>query len=254
MPGHVAIVTGSTGMGLGTDIAHAFAAEGAAVVVTGRTESRGLEVRDAIVDAGGEASFVAADLSIEEDCSRLVQETVERHGTLSVLVNNAVTSQRIDAPVADLSTEAWLQTVLVNLTAPFWLCRAALGPMLRGGGGSIVNIGSRVALRGSPNLAAYTASKGGLHALTRSITMDYGRQGIRCNTIAPGYIVGKQKQQELDDERLAWIADTHLSEPPSTAHIAALCVYLASDESRSVTGVEIPVDGGGSAVRGRTLG
>src|SRR5262245_58154754 len=115
LQGHVAIVTGSTGLGLGTDIARAFAAEGAAVIVTGRDVDRGAHVERSIRTVTPHVHFVAADLSSEGACASLVAETVERFGSLSVLVNNAVAGQRTDAPVAELATEVWERSLLVNL-------------------------------------------------------------------------------------------------------------------------------------------
>src|SRR5205823_4878072 len=125
-------------------------------------------------------------------------------GGLTVLVNTAVPSgDGRDGPVTLVTTEAWEATLRVNLTAAVWLCRAAIPAMVRAGHGSIVNVSSRAAERGTPGLAAYAASKGGLNALTRSIAVDYARDGVRCNTLSPGYILHERRDADLDDERRA---------------------------------------------------
>lgn len=254
LEGEVAVVTGSTGLGSGTQIARTFAQEGACVVVTGRNRERGQAIADGIRAHGGTAAFVAADVTVEKDCSDLIDAAVGAFGKLTVLVNSAVADPHLDGAVAALSTEVWEATLRADVTGPFWLCRTAIPYMISAGHGSIVNLGSRVAIRGTPNLAAYTASKGALHALTRSITIDYARKGVRCNTLAPGYIVGKERSPDFAPHLQDWINATHLTQPPTTAGVAALALYLASAESASVTGVEIPMDGGSSAVRGASLG
>src|SRR5438105_4108510 len=189
LAGEVAIVTGSTS-GLGRTVARLFAQEGARVVVTGRDRERGERMAAAIADEGGEAIFTAVDLADEAACDSLVATAVERFGSLTVLVNNAVagTGTR-DGPVTLVTTEEWEATLRVNLTAVAWLCRAAIPEMVDAGHGSIVNVSSRAAERGTPGLAAYAASKGGMNALTRSIAVDYARNNVRCNTVSPGYIL-----------------------------------------------------------------
>src|SRR4051794_15058588 len=203
LAGEKALVTGSTS-GIGRAVAAMFAAEGASVVVTGRDEQRGKSVVRAITDAGGEGVFVAADLADEQACAALVEETARRVGGLTVLVNNAVVAdQPGDARAADLTSESWDRIMRVNLTAAMWLCRASIPHMLQAGHGSIVNVSSRAAERGTPGLAAYSASKGGMNALTRSIAVDYARQAIRCNTVSPGYVLNERRDADLTDERRA---------------------------------------------------
>src|SRR5437660_7860320 len=186
----VVIVTGATS-GLGRDIARQCAAQGASVVVTGRSHDRGEALAAAIDKEGqGRALFVSADLTDDASIRHLVGQTVEHYGSLTVLVNNAAaTDAPKDAAVSDVTDEAWDYIMLVNLTAVARLCRAAIPQMIKAGHGSIVNISSRAGERGAPGLAAYAASKGGLNALTRSIAVDYARTGVRCNTISPGHIL-----------------------------------------------------------------
>ena len=172
----VAIVTGSTS-GLGKAIAHRFALEGAAVVVTGRNQERGELVVDAIAAEGGVASLIPADLADEGACARMVDDAARRFGALTVLVNNAMAGGLGRASVTEVDTESWDEAFRVNVTAPMWLSRAAIPNMIGAGHGSIVNVSSRAAERASPQLAAYVASKGALNALTRSIATDYARRG-----------------------------------------------------------------------------
>ena len=254
LAGEVAIVTGSTS-GLGRAVARLFTREGARVVVTGRDRERGRRVTEAITDEGGEAAFVAADLLDEAACDALVATAVDRFGRLTVLVNNAVAKGGLpDGPVTRVTTEAWEATLRVNLTAVAWLCRAAIPEMGKAGHGSIVNISSRAAERGTPGLAAYAASKGGMNALTRSIAVDYARDNVRCNTVSPGYILHERRDADLDEERRHRLEGMHLTRLGTATDVAYAAVYLASTEAEFVTGINLPVDGGSTAARGLVLG
>jgi NAD(P)-dependent dehydrogenase (short-subunit alcohol dehydrogenase family) len=255
LEGEIALVTGSTA-GIGKAVAAAFVAEGARVLVTGRDAERGAVVVDQIASGGGDAAFVAADLADDGAGAALVDATVSRFGGLTVLVNNAVASTVDDAdgPLGELADRAWEQTLRINLTAPMWLARAAIPHMIEAGHGSIVNISSRAAERASRGLAAYIASKGGLNALTRSIAVDYAEQNIRCNTISPGYVLNERRDADLSDERRTRLEGMHLTRLGQASDVALAAVYLAGRESEFVTGVNLPLDGGGSAARGLTLG
>jgi NAD(P)-dependent dehydrogenase (short-subunit alcohol dehydrogenase family) len=255
LEGEIALVTGSTA-GIGKAVAAAFVAEGARVLVTGRDAERGAAVVDQIASGGADAAFVAADLADDGAGAALVDATVSRFGGLTVLVNNAVASTVDDAdgPLGELADRAWEQTLRINLTAPMWLARAAIPHMIEAGHGSIVNISSRAAERASRGLAAYIASKGGLNALTRSIAVDYAEQNIRCNTISPGYVLNERRDADLSDERRTRLEGMHLTRLGQASDVALAAVYLAGRESEFVTGVNLPLDGGGSAARGLTLG
>ena len=247
------MVTGSTS-GLGRAIAVELAREGAAVVVTGRDQARGDAVVAEIAGTGGSASFVAADLGDEAATTQLIETAAERLGGLTVLVNNAAGGGAPDAAAGDISTEAWDAILRVDLTAPMWCARAAIPHMRRAGHGSIINVSSRQAERASRGLSAYIAAKAGLNGLTRAIAVDYAPDGIRCNTISPGYVLNDRRDADITPERRARYEGMHLTRLGVASDIAYAAVYLASRESEFVTGINMQLDGGSSAARGLTLG
>lgn len=253
LPGETALVTGSTA-GIGRAIAVRFAAEGARVAVTGRDAARGTAVVAEIASAGGTAVFLPADLADETACAELVRRAADELGGLTLLVNNAAGGARRDGPVGAVATDAWDEILRLNLTAPMWLCRAAIPQMLERDHGAIVNISTRQAERASRGLAAYIASKGGLNALARSIAVDYAAQGIRCNTISPGYVLNERRDAELTPERRAELEAMHLTRLGTADDVAHAAVYLASHEAELVTGINLALDGGSSIARGAVLG
>jgi NAD(P)-dependent dehydrogenase (short-subunit alcohol dehydrogenase family) len=253
LAGERALVTGSTS-GIGRAIAVRFAAEGAAVVVTGRDSARGAEAVAEIRGSGGTADFIAADITLEHECSGLVDAAVAALGGLTVLVNNAAGGVGGDGRVGEVGSDTWHAIFRVNLDAPFWLCRAALPTMVAGGHGSIINISSRQAERASRGLSAYIASKAGLNGLSRAIAVDYADRGIRCNTIAPGYVINSRRDASLDAERRAHYQAMHLTRLGEADDVAHAAVYLASRESEYLTGINLQLDGGSSIARGATLG
>ena len=251
--GETILVTGSTS-GIGRQAAITCAAEGARVAVHGRDPERGAAVVAAIAAAGGAAAFFPADVADEAACARLVEAVAEHFGGLTVLVNNAVAGSGGRSPVGAFDTARWEHMLRVNLTSPAWLCRAAIPHMLRAGRGSIINVSSRQAERAGPGLAPYVASKGGLNALTRSIAVDYGRHGIRCNGLSVGYVEHARRDAGMTPERRAELEAMHLTRLGRPEDVAWAIVYLASRESEFVTGALLPVDGGGTIARGKVLG
>jgi len=251
--GEKILVTGSTS-GIGSHVAMRCAQEGAAVVVHGRDAARGAAVVRTITDAGGTAVFLPAELEDEAACGALVEGAAERLGGLTVLVNNAAAGSGGRSAVGQLDSAIWERVLRVNLTSVAWLCRAAIPHMLTAGHGSIVNVSSRQAERASAGLAPYVASKGGLNALTRSIAVDYGRQGIRCNAVSVGYVVNARRDAGMTPARRAELEAMHLTRLGRPDDVAWAVVYLASAESEFVTGALLPVDGGGTIARGRVLG
>jgi NAD(P)-dependent dehydrogenase (short-subunit alcohol dehydrogenase family) len=250
LDGEVAIVTGSTS-GIGAEIARLFAAQGASVVVTGRNAERG----DAVVQrTHGRGTFVAADLATPEAAQTLVSAAVSRFGSLTVLVNNAVDAEAGDGVVTEVSDEMWERVLEVNVVAVARLIRAAIPVMREAGHGSIVNISSRAAQRPPHGLAAYVTSKGALEALTRATSIDHAHEGIRCNTISPGFVLNDRRDAEISEERRREREAMSLTRLAEARDIAYAALYLASKESEVVSGIVLPVDGGSTSARGRTLG
>ena len=249
----IALVTGATA-GIGREIAHVFATEGAHVAVTGRNARRGHDVVEEIRADGATAVFRPADLDHEGDVGDLVDWVTEEFGGLTVLVNCAATSDAVDAAVHDIDSSAWDEILRVDLTAVAWLCRAAIGAMLDAGHGSIVNISSRAAVQGIPAHAAYSAAKGGLDSLTRSIAVDYASENIRCNSIAAGYVLNDRRDRDLTDERRAQLERRHLTRVGTARDVANAALFLACDESDWITGVTLPVDGGSTIARAASFG
>ena len=244
LTGEVALVTGSTA-GIGRAIAVRFAEEGANVVVTGRDRTRG---EDVVGRCGGRARFVAGELTDPATPDALVAAAIREFGSLSVLVNNAIASGR-DASAAELTDEEWRAIFEVNLLAAARLCRAAMPSLRACGRGSIINLSSRAASRASRGIAGYISTKGALEALTRSIAVDEAARGVRCNAISPGYVLNERRDANMTPEQRARREAMHLIGLGTADDAAHAAVYLASRESRWLTGTVLPLDGGSSVAR-----
>lgn len=262
LDGKVALVTGGAA-GIGAAIAGRFVAEGAKVCVN---DIRG-ELLEQVAAAFPEGTTVTCqgDVSKPGDAQKMVDTAVAFGGKLDVLINNAGIESM--GAVADLEPSEWQKVIDVNLTGPFLLMRAAIPHMIKAGGGSIVNMSALSGLRGLPAMPAYSASKGGLISLTTQAAMDYGPAKIRCNAIAPGPIRTvlfdevfghiAQALQCSTDEVIKRIEDVvPIRAVGKPEDVAAVCVFLASDESHFVTGATIVIDGGAAMVDpvGRVLG
>ncbi|MGW6528264.1 SDR family NAD(P)-dependent oxidoreductase [Streptomyces venezuelae] len=248
--GRTALVTGG-GSGLGRAIALAFAAEGANVVVAGRTESTLKETVDLVEAAGGKALAVTADVSRSADLASLVAAAVDRFGSLDIAVNNAGVL-RAGQPVAELPEEDWRTMLDINLTGVLLALQAEVKQMrTQPAGGTVVNIGSNLGAHTSaPGLAAYGATKAAVSALSRAAAAEHIRDGIRINTVSPGSsdTTMSFRPGETEAGRAARMKEsTPLGRVSSTEEVAAAVLYLASDESGSVVGADLVIDGGAAA-------
>ena len=243
----VAIITGAGG-GMGRVAAQMFAAEGAKVVVAEFDEGAGTETTRLVTDAGGQATFVQADVSREDGARRMVDEAVSAYGRVDVLYNNAGIMPEADHSVIDTDVDTWDQVMAVNLRGVFLGCKHAIPRMVEQGSGSVINISSFVALLGcSVPQDAYTASKGAVLSLTRSLAVQFGPQGVRSNAICPGPIETPLlmdwllKDEAAKKLRLARNPTGRFGKPEEIVNLA---IYLASDESRWTNGAAMVVDGG----------
>jgi NAD(P)-dependent dehydrogenase (short-subunit alcohol dehydrogenase family) len=243
LQGRTALVTGSTG-GLGVAIARALAGAGARVVVSGRSAHRGEQVVEGIRAAGGDAVFVAADLS--GDVAEFAQRAVATAGGhVDVLVNNAALLL-MPKPTADLTEDELQEVFGVNVFAPILLTGALAPAMAARGYGAIVNIGSITGLRGAAGSAVYDANKAVMHSLTRSWAAEYGPAGVRVNAVAPGPIA-TERALEFEEHVapvLARIPSRRMSTPEE---VADSVLFLASDQTSNVHGIVLSVDGGWAA-------
>jgi NAD(P)-dependent dehydrogenase (short-subunit alcohol dehydrogenase family) len=243
----VCIITGAGG-GMGRVAARMFAAEGARVVVAEYDERAGRETVDEVAAAGGQATFVRVDVSNEADAKGMVSHALATYGRVDCLYNNAGIMPEADHSVVDTDVTTWDQVMAVNVRGVFLGCKHAIPPMVAQGSGSIINIASFVALLGcSVPQDAYTASKGALLALTRSLAVQFAPHGVRTNAICPGPVETPLlmdwlvKDAEAKRIRLARNPSGRFGKPEE---IVSLALYLASDESRWTNGASLVVDGG----------
>lgn len=250
--GRVALVTGA-GSGIGAAIALRFGVEGAVVIATDLHGDTAERTAQRIRRAGGRADAHALDVTQEGAAAAVVTAVVAAHGTLDILVNNAGAGS--DTPPLEMDLATWERMVRINLTGHFLCIQAVLPPMIAAGRGSIISIGSVNGLTGLGE-EPYSAAKAGLVNLTQNIAIRFGEQGVRANLIAPGTIrtpIWSQRIAERPDafDRLAgWYPLRRIGEPEDVADAA---LFLASDESRWITGVVLPVDGGLTAGLGRMI-
>ena len=241
----VAIVTGGAS-GIGRAAAALFAREGANVVVADYEPTGGQDTVKMIQGEGGEAFFVETDVSRPVDVERMVNETVKTYGRVDILFNNAGVGETAKATEASL--EHWERVLAINLRGVFLGCKYAIPEMIRNGGGSIINNASILAEVGFSEATAYAASKHGIAGLTQTIAIDYAAQGIRANTVCPGFIRTPMVMKGLDEETRAYIAGLHpLGRMGEPEEVAEAVLFLASDRSSFVTGTCLFVDGGYTA-------
>lgn len=250
LEGKVAIVTGAgtrgEGVGNGKATAVLFAREGAKVVLADVELDRAQETLAYIEAEGGTASAIAADVTSEDDCKALVDFAMTEYGRLDILDNNVGNSHRAD--VTEIDPADWDSIMALNVKSMMLTSRFAIPRMKESGGGSIVNIASIAGLRASKS-TVYTASKAAVIGLTISMAGDHGREGIRVNAIAPGPVFTPMVAWRLSDEMRAHRKNTTALGTEGTPwDVGWAAVYLASDESRWVTGTVLTVDGGSTAL------
>jgi NAD(P)-dependent dehydrogenase (short-subunit alcohol dehydrogenase family) len=249
LAGKIAFITGA-GKGIGRETAVLFAAEGAGVAVADLDEPAARETVARVEAAGGQALAVTGDVAVEADVERMVAETVRRFGALHVLHNNAgVLWKDRDRSVLETDATWWDRVMAVNLKAVFWVTKHGIPHLRRAGGGSIINMGSVSALVGFTRAQdAYTAAKGALISLTKSLAVQFARDGVRCNVIHPGIVDTPLQAPYLTEAlRREFAAGIPLGRIAHPREIATVALFLASDESAYMTGAELVVDGGFTA-------
>jgi len=244
LAGKVAFISGATS-GIGKVTATTFAREGAKVVVTGRRIPEGEAVVKNILDQGGEAIFVQTDVSEPESVEHAVQKTLETFGALNILFNNAGGSSNADGPVATASLDEFWRVIKLDLFGTFLCCRFAIPEIIKAGGGSVINNASMVGIKGELNRDCYTAAKGGVISMTRSMAANYVHDKVRVNAIAPGAVKTERIIAMIEAnpaaKKAVEVQPLGLIDPED---IAQLAVYLGSDNSLSITGEIFPISGG----------
>lgn len=251
LEGKTALITGG-GTGIGKATARLFAEEGANVVITGRTEETLDETAGELRSAGSEASYEVCDVSVESDCIKTIDNLVAKYGRIDILFNNAGVCYL--ANTHETSTDMWDETFDINVKGVYLMSKHTLPHMIRMGEGSIVNNSSILGLKASPaGFAAYSASKGAVNQLTKSMALEYADKGIRINAICPGTIYTPMMDKLFEewgdwDSGVKRYVSVHpigrLAQPEEIAHAV---LYLCDDRVRFITGTMLSVDGGMSA-------
>ncbi len=243
LEGKVAIISGASG-GMGAEEARLFAREGASVVIADIIDEDGEAVARQIEDSGGEAIYVHTDVTSAESWDAAVQATIEKYGKVDILVNNAGISSGAHEDPLDI--DGWNSIMGVNATGVYLGTRAVIPAMLEAGGGSIVNISSIMGfVGGESGHPAYHASKGAVRIFTKATAVRYGPDGIRANSIHPGFMPPMRSSQfRSQEERQALVDLTPLRRTGETIEVANGVLFLASDDASFVTGTELVIDGG----------
>jgi NAD(P)-dependent dehydrogenase (short-subunit alcohol dehydrogenase family) len=248
LAGKVAFITGAAN-GIGRETAARFVAEGAKVVIADIDRAAGpvseAQARAKAANRGGDAVYVYADITETADVERAVAETISRFGRIDILHNNAGGSRSVDAPLTEAPEEEFWRVLKLDLYGTFLTSRHVIPQMIKSGGGSIINMSSVAALVAFPGRHCYSAAKGGVTSLTKSMAVTYAPNRIRVNAIAPSVtLTDRVKKMVANDPAIEVLAKQHLLGMGEPRHIADLAVYLASDESTVTTGQIIAVDSG----------
>lgn len=249
----VALITGAAS-GIGRASARLFAREGARVLIADLDEAGGRAAVAEITAAGGTALFVATDVSKNSDAARAVETAVRAWGRLDILYNNAAPTRLCnerDRAVHELEEAVWDTMINVALKGVFLMSKHTLPVMMRQKRGVILNTATINALVAEPGVDSYTAAKGGVVALTRSMALNYAKHGIRVNTISPGYVITECQQDWIKDPAARAAAEAlHLTRLGRPEDIAGLALFLASDQAEFMTGSNVVIDGGFTAFKG----
>jgi NAD(P)-dependent dehydrogenase (short-subunit alcohol dehydrogenase family) len=241
LAGKVAFITGG-GTGIGRATAILFAREGATVVIADIDVAAGQESAHL---AGNKAIAIPADVTDPDSLQSAIRATVDKFGRLDVLHNNAGGSTAQDNTAVNAPLEEFWRAIKLDLYGTFLGCRFGIPELIKAGGGSVINMSSNVALMGVPGRDCYTAAKGGIAAITRSLAVAYAPQKVRINAIAPSATMTERVRRLVaGNAALTRLADSHLLGLIEPDDIANMALYLASDESRMVTGQVLPVDSG----------
>ena len=244
LAGKVAVVTGGS-RGIGKAISLALAEAGADVVVASRSQASCDEVARQIEASGRRALAVSTDVSDEAQVQRLFAETAGQFGRVDILINNAGIDP-VSKPAVEITLDEWNWIMAVNLTGTFLCCREAARHMMAGDGGSIVNISSTTPHSGVPWLTAYSASKGGVEALTKQLAVEWAPKRIRVNAVIPGVINTEMIQHVMQNETLLgkFLRRTPMRRHAEPEEVVGAVLLLASDAASYMTGAMIAVDGG----------
>ena len=248
LKGKVAFITGGGG-GIGRATAERFAEEGAKVIIAEIEPSVGEKAAEAArkkgVDASGDALFIKTNVSDADSVQAAIKKTIDRFGKLDILHNNAGGSTLQDGPVTEAPVEEFWRCINLDLFGTFLCSKYAIPEIIKSGGGSIINMSSNVALMALPGRDCYTAAKGAIASMTRSMAVEYAPNKIRVNAIAPSVILSDRVKKLLAaSPEIEAISKTHLLGLGEPIHVADLAVYLAADESAITTGQVISVDSG----------
>ncbi len=242
LEGKTAVITGGS-RGIGKGIAMRFAAEGANIALTNIIDNE--EFADAVKEIqslGVKAKGYVSDASVFAEADTVIEKIVKDFGTVDILVNNAGITR--DTLLMRMTEEQWDQVITVNLKSVFNLTKAAIKPMMKQKSGSIVNMSSVVGVTGNAGQANYSASKAGILGLTKSVAKELGSRNVRCNAIAPGFILTEMTSKLPDDVKSDWISKIPLRRGGLPEDVANVALFLASDLSSYVTGQTINVCGG----------
>jgi len=247
----VSLITGAA-KGIGKASAILFAREGSIVVIADIDEESGKKTENDIISNGGKALFIKADLSKSKDVVNLAKSVIAEFGKLHILYNNAgVFWKKKDGPVTEIDEEAWDRILEINLRSTYLCCKYAIPEIIKNGGGSVINTASSAGVTGVPGCDAYTATKGAIVSMTRSMAAEYGSSNVRVNCIVPTHIYTEMFEEStknasgFDEDK--FFKTFPLGKYGSPEDIANAALFLASDESLFITGSMVVVDGGATS-------